>query len=338
MKLYDDPAQEALVWKVRESGLGATAHVPNKAITWEGWEDSSVPPEKLGEYLRKLRALFERYGYACDLYGHFGQGCVHTRIDFDLETADGIETFRAFLHDAAHLVVSLGGSISGEHGDGQSKAELLPIMFGDRLMEAFREFKRIWDPQGKMNPGKIVEPYHADENLRLGTAYDPRRAETHFHLAQRRRGNMERTLLRCVGVGECRKKDGAHVPELQGHRRGDAFDARPRAAAVRDGEGRSDQRRLARAGGEGSARPVPVVQGLQRRVPGERGHGHVQGRVPVALLQGRLRPRAGLHDGVDWMLHGHCHHKAIATWAMKRRWHKGHDDRPARFSTQLSGK
>src|SRR5581483_7218103 len=130
MKLFDDPDEEKLLWEIRESGLGATAHVPNKKITWEGWEDSSVPPERLGEYLRKLRALFEKYGYACDLYGHFGQGCVHTRIDFDLETADGIAKFRSFLHDAAHLVVSLGGSISGEHGDGQSKAELLPIMFG----------------------------------------------------------------------------------------------------------------------------------------------------------------------------------------------------------------
>jgi Fe-S oxidoreductase/FAD/FMN-containing dehydrogenase len=214
MKLYDDPAQEALVWKVRESGLGATAHVPNKAITWEGWEDSSVPPEKLGQYLRGLRALFERYGYACDLYGHFGQGCVHTRIDFDLETADGIKTFRAFLHDAAHLAVSFGGSISGEHGDGQSKAELLPIMFGERLMEAFREFKRIWDPAGKMNPGKIVEAYRADENLRLGTAYDPPPMETHFSYSGDT-GNMERTLLRCVGVGECRKQDGLMCPSYK---------------------------------------------------------------------------------------------------------------------------
>jgi FAD/FMN-containing dehydrogenase len=124
-QLYDDPLVEKNIWQVRESGLGATAHVPNKPITWEGWEDSSVPPEKLGAYLRKLRALFEKYGYACDLYGHFGQGCVHTRIDFDLETAAGIAKFREFIHEAAHLVTSMGGSISGEHGDGQSKAEFM---------------------------------------------------------------------------------------------------------------------------------------------------------------------------------------------------------------------
>jgi len=217
MKLYDDPPVEKLLWKVRESGLGATAHVPDAPITWEGWEDSSVPPEKLGEYLRKLRALFDKYGYACDLYGHFGQGCVHTRIDFDLETADGIDKFRRFLHEAARLVVSLGGSISGEHGDGQSKAELLPIMFGDELMQAFREFKSIWDPHWKMNPGKVIGAYLADENLRLGTQYDPPVLPVHFHYPADN-GSFPHTLLRCVGVGECRKKEGTMCPSYMATR------------------------------------------------------------------------------------------------------------------------
>jgi FAD/FMN-containing dehydrogenase/Fe-S oxidoreductase len=214
MKLIDDPAVEAKIWRVREAGLGATAHVPEKPITWEGWEDSSVPPEKLGEYLRSLRALFEQYGYGCDLYGHFGQGCVHTRIDFDLETAEGIATFRRFLHDAATLVVGLGGSISGEHGDGQSKAELLPIMFGEPLMGAFREFKAIWDPDHRMNPGKIVDAYRADENLRIGTTYRPLRftPRMHFHADD---GDFAQTVLRCVGVGECRKRGGTMCPSYQ---------------------------------------------------------------------------------------------------------------------------
>jgi FAD/FMN-containing dehydrogenase/Fe-S oxidoreductase len=217
MKLYDDPAEEKLVWEMREAGLGATAHVPNKKITWEGWEDSSVPPERLGEYLRKLRALFEKYGYACDLYGHFGQGCVHTRIDFDLETAEGIAKFRAFLHDAAHLVVSLGGSISGEHGDGQSKAELLPIMFGEDLVHAFHEFKGVWDPAWKMNPGKIVNAYAVDENLRIGTAYDPPQPSTHFRYPQDS-GNLGRVALRCVGVGKCRRDEGIMCPSYKATR------------------------------------------------------------------------------------------------------------------------
>jgi FAD/FMN-containing dehydrogenase/Fe-S oxidoreductase len=211
MRLYDDPEAEGKIWRMREAGLGATAHVPNKKITWEGWEDSSVPPDKLGTYLRELRKLFDRYGYACDLYGHFGQGCVHTRIDFDLETAEGIRTFRSFLHDAAKLVVSLGGSISGEHGDGQSKAELLPIMFGPEVMHAFREFKSIWDPRNRMNPGKIVNAYRADENLRLGTSYSPSPLETHFRYPDDG-GDATRAALRCVGVGECRKKSGVMCP------------------------------------------------------------------------------------------------------------------------------
>jgi len=213
-KRVDDPVQEQHIWKVRESGLGATAHVPDKPITWEGWEDSSVPPQRLGEYLRQLRALFERYGYACDLYGHFGQGCVHTRIDFDLETQPGIEQYRRFIREAAELVTRLGGSISGEHGDGQSKAELLPIMYGPELVRAFEEFKAVWDPGNRMNPGKIVHAYRADENLRLGTTYAPRPVATRMFFADDR-GHFGRTLLRCVGVGECRKKDGTMCPSYQ---------------------------------------------------------------------------------------------------------------------------
>lgn len=211
MALFDDPSTQHKIWKIRESGLGATAHVPNKPITWEGWEDSAVPPERLGEYLRKLRALLDKYGYEGDLYGHFGQGCVHTRIDFDLETAAGIRKYRDFIHEAAHLVVSLGGSISGEHGDGQSKAELLPIMFGERLIQAFREFKGIWDPHWRMNPGKVIGARSADQNLRLGTAYAPPEVKVKFHYPSDK-GNFSRAMLRCVGVGECRKKSGVMCP------------------------------------------------------------------------------------------------------------------------------
>jgi FAD/FMN-containing dehydrogenase/Fe-S oxidoreductase len=214
MKLFDDPDEEKIIWEVRKSGLGATAHVPSKPVTWEGWEDSSVPPDRVGKYLRKLRGLFETYGYECDLYGHFGQGCVHTRIDFDLETAPGVAKFRRFLDDAAHLVVSLGGSISGEHGDGQSKAALLPIMFGDELMGAFRDFKRIWDPDGKMNPGKIVDAYAPDQNLRLGPRYAPPAVETQFRYPDDR-NDFARAAIRCVGVGECRKKTGVMCPSYK---------------------------------------------------------------------------------------------------------------------------
>jgi len=200
MKLYDDPAVEEKLWKVRESGLGATAHVPDAPVTWEGWEDSAVPPHRVGDYLRDLRKLFDKYGYACALYGHFGQGCIHTRIDFDLQSAPGIEKYKAFMDDASTLVVSYGGSLSGEHGDGQSKAEFLPKMFGPDLVDAFRQFKTIWDPRGLMNPGKIVDPYRIDQNLRLGANYAPPEPATHFTYASDHR-SFAFTTIRCVGVG-----------------------------------------------------------------------------------------------------------------------------------------
>ncbi|HWE25662.1 MAG TPA: FAD-linked oxidase C-terminal domain-containing protein, partial [Myxococcales bacterium] len=207
-KIYDDPDEERTVWRIRESGLGASARVPGEADTWEGWEDSAVPPERLGDYLREFRALLRQHGYRGALYGHFGQGCVHTRINFDLVTRAGIERYRRFVTAAADLVVSYGGSLSGEHGDGQSRAELLPRMYGPELVQAFREFKAIWDPRGRMNPGKVVDPYRLDENLRLGTSYRPRHVTTVFRYPGDDQGSFARATLRCVGVGECRRHDG----------------------------------------------------------------------------------------------------------------------------------
>jgi FAD/FMN-containing dehydrogenase/Fe-S oxidoreductase len=204
MKLFDDLKEEKLVWEIRESGLGATAWVPGQHVTWEGWEDSAVPPDRVGSYLRDLKKLYNFHGYSGALYGHFGQGCIHTRITFDLLTAEGIRNYRSFMEDATDLVVRYGGSISGEHGDGQSKAEFLPKMFGAEIVQAFREFKSVWDPEGKMNPGKVVDPYRIDENLRLGTDYRPVEPRTHFHYGQD--GNsFNQATLRCVGVGECRR-------------------------------------------------------------------------------------------------------------------------------------
>jgi FAD/FMN-containing dehydrogenase/Fe-S oxidoreductase len=207
MKLFDDPAQEKKVWKVRESGLGATAHVDRARPTWEGWEDSAVPPERLGEYLRRLRELLTQHHLDGDLYGHFGQGCVHTRINFDLETAAGIHNYRSFVEAAADLVAALGGSLSGEHGDGQARGELLPRIYPPELIEAFREFKSIWDPEWRMNPGKVIDPYRLDENLRLGTTYNPPVLQTHFQYPNED-GGFAKATLRCVGVGECRRLDG----------------------------------------------------------------------------------------------------------------------------------
>ncbi len=173
MRVFDDPAQARIAWLIRQSAPRAASRMPGQRDSYDGWEDAAVPPERLGEYLRGFRGLLDRYGYRTGIYGHFGQGCIHTRIDFDFKSSDGVRTFRSFVEEAAELVVQHGGSLSGEHGDGQARGELLAKMYGDELVGAFREFKSIWDPDGKMNPGKIVDPYRLDENLRLGADYRP---------------------------------------------------------------------------------------------------------------------------------------------------------------------
>lgn len=205
-EVVSDSGKMKAIWDVRESGLGITAKIPGEADTYPGWEDCAVRPDELGQYLREFQKLLEQYGYKASIYGHFGQACVHCRIDFDLFTREGIDKYLAFVHDAAKLCVKHGGSLSGEHGDGQSRAQLLPIMYGDELCEAFWEFKSAWDPQNKMNPGKVVHPYRIDENLRWGTSYEPWNPPTHFHLKEDR-GSFAYAANRCVGAGVCRKHD-----------------------------------------------------------------------------------------------------------------------------------
>ncbi len=206
--LLDDPMREAEIWAAREAGLGATAYPPDGPETHEGWEDAAVPPERLGEYLRDFERLLTSFGYeSSSLYGHFGHGCVHTRIPFDLRTAEGIENYRRFAEAAAHLVTGYGGSLSGEHGDGQSRAELLPIMFGDRVVAAFGEVKALFDPRNRMNPGKIVDPHPLDRDLRQGVAYRPWDPATHFSFPQDG-DRFSVAANRCVGVGKCRGEHG----------------------------------------------------------------------------------------------------------------------------------
>lgn len=206
-RLLESPAEQREAMEVRELGLGVS-RVPGKtADTWGGWEDAAVEPAKLGSYLRDLYALCDRYGYYIVLYGHFGQGCVHTQMNFDLKTVEGVAQYRRFVTEAAHLVVSYGGSLSGEHGDGQARAELLPIMYGAELVEAFGKFKRIWDPTGKMNPGKVVDPYPLDSNLRTGPDYKPKALPTIFQFPDDG-GSMASATERCFGVGKCRKLEG----------------------------------------------------------------------------------------------------------------------------------
>jgi FAD/FMN-containing dehydrogenase/Fe-S oxidoreductase len=206
-RLFVDAQQARRIWDVRESSLGVTSHVPGEPLRWEGFEDSAVAPEKLGAYLRDLRSLMQAFHYGGSFYGHFGHACVHTRMDYDLESVEGVRKFRQFMEEAADLVVRYGGSLSGEHGDGQARAELLPKMFGPELMQAFHDFKTIWDPDWKMNPGKLIDPYRLDENLRLGAGYAPWQPETHFKFPEDH-GSLAAATLRCVGVGKCRRESG----------------------------------------------------------------------------------------------------------------------------------
>ncbi|MFE9097590.1 FAD-binding and (Fe-S)-binding domain-containing protein [Streptomyces sp. NPDC007264] len=204
----DDPRREQEMLKAREAGLGVTARPPDDRETWEGWEDSAVPPESLGGYLRDLRGLFDDFGYdRPSLYGHFGQGCVHTRIPFGLKTAAGVADFRRFLERAADLVASYGGSLSGEHGDGQARGEPLRRMFGDRLVTAFGELKALFDPDNRMNPGKVVEPNPVDGQLRLGSGWRPAAGPTHFGYPEDDH-SFARAVMRCVGIGNCRSHHG----------------------------------------------------------------------------------------------------------------------------------
>ena len=208
VRMFDDPEHERQLWEVRESTLGATAHIPGNDLTWPGWEDSAVSPDRLGDYLRDLHALLDEYGYRpTSLYGHFGQGCVHCRIPFDLLSTKGVHQFRSFLERAADLVSSYGGSLSGEHGDGQARGELLSRMFGADIVRAFGEMKTIFDPDDRMNPGKIVEPYALDDHLRLGAAYDHHTENTYFRYPSDG-GSFSKAVLRCVGVGKCRREGG----------------------------------------------------------------------------------------------------------------------------------
>ncbi len=219
-------AEAASVWYVRESALGAVVFVPGEPDRWEGWEDAAVPPEKLGAYLRSVSALMAEYGYSSPLYGHYGEGCVHMRINFDFRSEKGLRDFREFLERATDVVLGFGGSLSGEHGDGQARAALLPKMFGPELMQAFREFKALWDPDNRMNPGKLIDAvrvYDPIENLRKGIerhqspSAGPRQDEgagedpaaqfkPHFAFS-RDGGSLETATERCVGVGACRKTD-----------------------------------------------------------------------------------------------------------------------------------
>jgi FAD/FMN-containing dehydrogenase/Fe-S oxidoreductase len=197
--------EAATLWRIREDGAGLGSRTAAGAPAWPGWEDAAVPPERLGPYLREFGALMDGHHLDGLLYGHFGDGCVHIRIDLPL--ADHPARLRPFLTEAAHLVASYGGSLSGEHGDGRARSELLPIMYSRQAIEAFAAFKALFDPDGLLNPGIIVGPAAVDADLRLAEAR-PLRAGGGFALAADG-GDLSAAAHRCVGMAKCRADNGA---------------------------------------------------------------------------------------------------------------------------------
>ncbi|MFV0533077.1 MAG: FAD-binding and (Fe-S)-binding domain-containing protein [Cumulibacter sp.] len=212
-------AEQKAMWLVRETALGATARPPGEEPLVEGWEDAAVPPERLGEYLRRMEELWKEFDYHGCWYGHLGDGCMHTRSNFDTETVEGLRKYRQYLEKASAIVGELGGSMSGEHGDGQGRAELWGRMFSPEVMQGFKEFKNAWDPSGRMNPGKLIDPFPLDTNLKHGPdrPHNPMGKTTFFFGDEG--FSLQDAADRCVGVGRCRRTDtGTMCPSYRATR------------------------------------------------------------------------------------------------------------------------
>jgi FAD/FMN-containing dehydrogenase/Fe-S oxidoreductase len=205
-----DPAAQRKLWRIREEGAGLATRLADGSEAWPGWEDAAVPPERLGSYLRGFKKLMREHGRQSVVFGHYGEGCLHMRLDFDLLSEPGVAEFRSFLEQAADLVAAHGGSLSGEHGDGQARSELLPRMYSREVLEVFARFKGIFDPDGRMNPGILINPRPVDANLRVRRA--PIGIEDVTVLGYPDdHGSFGEAMRRCVGVGKCRNTSGPGV-------------------------------------------------------------------------------------------------------------------------------
>ena len=200
-RVVSDGSETAALWRIREDGAGLASRPLGGKRSYSGWEDAAVPADKLGAYLRDFEVLMAAHGVSGVPYGHFGDGCVHVRIDFPLDRPDGAHVFRAFLVDAAKLVASYGGSMSGEHGDGRARGELLPLMYSAAALQAFAATKAVFDPDDLLNPGVIVRPRPLDADLRLPAPHVRKRLA--FAYAEDT-GDFSAAVHRCTGVGKCR--------------------------------------------------------------------------------------------------------------------------------------
>jgi FAD/FMN-containing dehydrogenase/Fe-S oxidoreductase len=200
-RVLTDPAEVAAVWRIREDGAGFGGRSPAGTPAWAGWEDAAVPPERLGAYLRDFEALLADHGLGGIPYGHFGDGCLHVRIDFPFDRPGGRAVYRSFVERAAELVGSYGGSMSGEHGDGRARSELLPRMFEPAAIEAMAAVKAVFDPRDLLNPGVLVRPRPFDADLRR-TMARPVTGGLGFRYADDG-GDLASAVHRCTGIGRC---------------------------------------------------------------------------------------------------------------------------------------
>ncbi|MCZ6749137.1 MAG: FAD-binding protein, partial [SAR324 cluster bacterium] len=225
-----EPAQQELVWNLRKSGLGLLMGTRIDAKPVAFVEDTAVPPERLPAFLRDFKEVIDRHGVDAGYYGHASVGCLHIRPFIDLRTGDGIGKMMSIFEEVASLVAEHGGTISGEHGDGLARSWLIERFFGKKLHEAFRAVKAAFDPEGRMNPGKIVDGPPPTEHLRLGEDYARAPLETTFDFS--RHGGFHFAIEMCNGNGQCRKMDGTMCPSFQATR-DDRHSTRGRANALR---------------------------------------------------------------------------------------------------------
>ncbi|MDN5841806.1 MAG: FAD-binding oxidoreductase, partial [Corynebacterium casei] len=212
--VVSNPQEMRELWRIREASAGVVTRLPDGGEAWPNWEDSAVPPENLADYLRDLYALMDKYSLRGIPFGHFGEGCVHVRISFDFGSEEGIEIFNKFMNEAAELVSSYDGSLSGEHGDGRARSALLDRMYSEEMRALFKQFKNILDPDCLFNPGVLVDPDEVTEGLRM--APGQRTFElTPVHKFSHDRGSMVNAVNRCVGVSACRSEENSMCPSFQ---------------------------------------------------------------------------------------------------------------------------
>ncbi|MDT0321916.1 FAD-binding and (Fe-S)-binding domain-containing protein [Streptomyces millisiae] len=231
-----DPAERASLWRVREDGAGLSSRLASGGESWPGWEDSAVAPERLADYLADLRELLAEHELTGVMYGHFGAGCMHIRITYDLRSEEGREVFRAFTHRAAELVVRHGGSLSGEHGDGRARSELLPLMYSPEVLAAFSECRRLWDPAGILNPGSMTDPDPMDAHLALAGVPE-REWRTSFDLRPATSAGTDpwvHAVQGCIGVGRCRADGGGVMCPSYRATRDEKDSTRGRARVLQD--------------------------------------------------------------------------------------------------------